>query len=110
LRPGKIKPVIPQKKGFRGQRSKSPEKGYHDQEADPWKIGEAEETRRRELAKVLNNARKELSELGKVTEELKRGLKDVLERADESETKEEAKDFIEDLPSIERINELKRNK
>ena len=40
----------------------------------------------------------------KITDEMKGNLKDILEKAEESETKEEAKDFLEDLPSIERIN------
>ena len=53
------------------------------------------------------NARKELSATGKVTEELKAWLQALTEEAPNSETKEEAVDFLEVLPDIERINYLK---
>jgi hypothetical protein len=51
---------------------------------------------------------KELSSKGKVTDELKSYLKAMIDKVEETETKEDAKDFLEDLPSIERINELRR--
>ena len=68
---------------------------------DRWGVGERVEAKRRNLLKALVNARKELSENGKVTEELKAWLQALTEEAPDSETKEEAVNFLEMLPDIE---------
>ena len=115
LRPGKVKPVIPAQTEYGRHRSKSPdrrrskerEEPSQDPNVDPWMLGEKQENQRRGLLKALNNARKELSGNGKVSDELKVYIKAIIEAVDASETKEEAKDFLEMLPDIERINHLK---
>ena len=52
-----------------------------DLNEDPWGIGERDETQRRNLLKALVSARKELSENGKVAEELKAWLQALTEEA-----------------------------
>jgi hypothetical protein len=67
------------------------------------------ENQRRGLQKALNLARKALTEDGKVAEEMKIYLQAIIEAVDDSETKEEARDFLTNLPSIDRIFHLKFN-
>ena len=55
----------------------------------------------------MNIARRELSEKGKVAEEMKLYLQATIDGVADSDAKEDAKDFLENLPSIERINNLK---
>ena len=115
LRLGKVRPIIPQSKEQGRHRSKSPDRRRsreregqpQDPNIDPWKLGEDMENQRRGLLRALNLARKELSEKGKVTDEMKIYLQATIEGVGDSETKEEAIDFLEILPNIERINHLK---
>ena len=73
-----------------------------------WDIGEEFETKKRQLSKTLTRARKELTERLQLTEELRKGLAILTEEALDTETKEEAIEFLVNLPNIERINELNR--
>ena len=59
------------------------------------------------LIKTLRSARRELTDHLRLTEELRIALATLVEEAPESETKEEAVDFLLNLKNIERINELK---
>ena len=57
--------------------------------------------------KTLRSARRELTDKLQLTEELRLALAALVEEAPESETKEEAIDFLPNLKNIERINQLK---
>jgi hypothetical protein len=57
--------------------------------------------------KTLRSARKELTEKLQLTEELRLALAAQVEETPESETKEEAIDFLVNLETVERINQLK---
>jgi hypothetical protein len=57
--------------------------------------------------KTLRSARRELTDKLQLTEELRPALAALVEEAPESETKEEANDFLVNLKNIERINQLK---
>ena len=65
------------------------------------------EIKRRRLAKVLNKARTELIERTQLTDEMKHALLSHIEECPASETKEEAMEFIHNLPVVEKINQLK---
>ena len=69
-----------------------------------WDIGEIEEVQRQKLMKTLRSARRELTNELRLTEELRIALVTLVEEAPESETKEEAIDFLLNLKNIERIN------
>jgi hypothetical protein len=57
--------------------------------------------------KVPRSARKELTDNPRLTEELRLALVALVEVAPDSETQEEAIDFLINLTNIERINQLK---
>jgi hypothetical protein len=59
------------------------------------------------LRRTLRSARQELTEKLQLTEELRLALAAQVEVATESETKEEAIDFLLNLETVERINQLK---
>ena len=63
--------------------------------------------KRKKLMKALNGARKELIERTQLTDEMKSVLAHLIEESPESETKEEALEFLFNLPTLERINQLK---
>ena len=113
LRPGRVKTSLP--KDEERRRSKSPtrrrsqekENEMHAKGLTAWDIGEIEEVQRQKLTKTLRSARKELTDQLHLTEELRIALAALVEEAPESETKEEAIDFLLNLKNIERINEQK---
>ena len=74
---------------------------------DPWQHGEEVETRRRQTLSMLNSARRELADRGKVTEELKKGLQFMQEAYEDTDATRQIKDFLEKLPVIERMNEIR---
>ena len=59
------------------------------------------------MRRTLRSARRELTEKLQLTEELRLALAEQVEVATESETKEEAIDFLLNLKTVERINQLK---
>ena len=115
LRPGNIKTSLPKEERYDRQRSKSPmRRRSQEREGEKygpgfsaWEIGEAEEVHRYQLMKTLRSARKELTEKLQLTEELRLALAAQVEVAPESEPKEEAIDFLVNLKTVERINQLK---
>ena len=72
-----------------------------------WDIGEIEEVQRHKLMKTLKSARREPTDKLQLTKELRLALAALVEEAPESETKEEAIDFLVNLKNNERINQLK---
>ena len=56
---------------------------------------------------MLFAARKELADIGRVTEELKRGLQVIQETFEETDATRQIKDFLETLPYVERMNEIR---
>ena len=118
LRPGKMRPIIPQKAEFGRHRPKSPDRRrsqereptqqQRDANVDVWQICENEENLRRGLLTALNKARRELSEIGRVTDEMKFYSQATIDGAPNSDAKVSAIDLLENIPTIERINELKR--
>jgi hypothetical protein len=115
LRPGNIKTAIPKEERQGRQRSKSPTRRRSQEREDEqygpgfsaWDIGEAEEIQKDKLKKLLRSARRELIEKRQLTEELKNALAAQVEEAPESDTKEKAIDFLVNLRTIKRINQLK---
>ena len=59
------------------------------------------------MRRLLRSARRELIEKRELTEELRLALVKQVEVTIESETKEEAIDFLLNLKTVERINQLK---
>ena len=70
---------------------------------DPWQLGEGLETQRRHALKILVAARKELSDYGKVAEELKRGLQSINDEYPENDATKQIEEFFETIPIIERM-------
>ena len=56
---------------------------------------------------MLISARKELSDYGRVTEELKRGLQTIKEQYEESDATKQIAEFQETMPIIERMNDIR---
>ena len=112
LRPGGIRPIIPQEEGRRRskpptrRRSQERDEVIQSQGLDVWQLGEELETKRKQLMKALNNAKK-LTERLQLTEEMKLYLANITKASPDSEAKEEATEFLINLPNIERINQLK---
>jgi hypothetical protein len=74
---------------------------------NPWEYGEEIEKRRKHALSMLFAARKELAETGRVTEELKKGLQVIKETFEETDATRQITDFLETLPYVERMNEIR---
>jgi hypothetical protein len=109
--PKNSRPKDDQRKRARDERQRSreqPRTEVYPPGYDPWKIGEEFEDKRRKAMKTLTAARKELSNYGRVTEELKGLLHRMKEECPESETKAQIEEFLVTTPLIERMNELRK--
>ena len=74
---------------------------------DPWQRDEEVETQRRHALKILTAARKELSDYGKVAEELKVGLQRLKEEYQKTDSTKQIEELLETIPIIERMNEIR---
>ena len=112
LRPGNVKTSLPKEERQRPKsptrrRSQEQENEMYSKGLSAWDVGKIEEVKRHKLMKTLRSARRELTDKLQLTEELRLALAALIEEAPESETKEEAIDFLLNLKNIERINQLK---
>jgi phage tail tape-measure protein len=78
-----------------------------DQESQHGTLEKLKRSKGKKLKRLLRSARRELIEKRQLTEELKLALAKQIEVTIESETKEEAIDFLLNLTTVERINQLK---
>ena len=66
-----------------------------------WKYGEDLETQGRYVLKALNSARKELTDRGKIAEELQDALTKLQEESLPSDASDQLKEFLETAPKVE---------
>ena len=71
-----------------------------------WDYREELEKQRRHVLKVLQAARKELTDQGRVTEELKEALKGLQEGKEPSPELDQLKEFEESIPIVERMHNI----
>ena len=89
-------------------RSREPQRQEAHQEGiNQWELGEQIEKRRKQAMSMLVAARKELADMGRVTEELKRGLETIKQQYEATDATKQIAEFLETLPYLERTNELR---
>ena len=69
--------------------------------------GEDPVNQRRYVLNVLNSAKKELTEKGRITEELKDGLRRLQEDSPPSDAQHQLKEFMDTVPLVERMNMIR---
>ena len=75
---------------------------------DAWGYGEELDQRSRQIMKLLKSARTELKENGAVSEDLQNILKGLQGSLGLSNELDQVKEFLEGLPFIEKMNQIRR--
>ena len=103
--------VPPSERGRQRSKSRSNQKDQPQQPTQQfegpsvWDYGKELEKLPKHVLKVLHAARKELTDQGRVTEELKEALKGFQERIEPSPELDQLKELVETIPFVERMNE-----